>query len=105
MNDSETERHTVLYEGAPTPLLSRCEFQVCRKESEFDRCFLDVSQFVLDEQSVIRDPQDVCTRQSGVEERERDRFERGTLFSTFRHHVVVPCRIITIDSGISTHSV
>lgn len=47
----------------------------------------DVSQFVLDEQSVIRDPQDVCTRQSGVEERERDRFERGTLFSTFRHHV------------------
>lgn len=65
----------------------------------------DVSQFVLDEQSVIRDPQDVCTRQSGVEERERDRFERGTLFSTFRHHVVVPCRIITIDSGISTHSV
>jgi hypothetical protein len=38
----------------------------------------DVSQFVLDEQSVIHNPQDVCTRQSGVEERERDRFERGT---------------------------
>jgi len=39
----------------------------------------DVSQFVLDEQSVIRDPQDVCTRQSGVEERVSETVLKGGL--------------------------
>lgn len=86
MNDSETERHTREHTCLPSILVVNChgamektKRSVKNLKSVAKRVSLtDVSQFVLDEQSVIRDPQDVCTRQSGVEERERDRFERGT---------------------------